>query len=434
MVSSQNSQVLAKRSSETALMPPPPAPKRIKRPAKVLEDDEYVDRLSDIVKKQFFPDMVRREALIEYVDALRSKNRAWISEAEEKLEEVMAKVEPDMSLGAFQANYTSEDNEAVYQIMDKANEQRFQKRAWMYDNNMLPSKQRLAQQKVLEGKATKTIEFQPLNSRTATSQEIALRPSQDLDDRPAAPTTAKHTAYNSLMFIPEGVEEFTKSRTQLAEEASNAPQKAILYQNTRLPTITATSTATRPSDPPSPTLTAVRAAISGNPRPTDSEAGVESEEMVNGYAFVTELDPDVETRAGLLETYGARLGDGGHNPFHIKEAERREKLHLKMVDKIQAGKRDGNNGDGKGLGLFKGETPRFSYTPGTASRKTPGIVGTGSGGRREGVGLTPAGRRLFERVGTPRRDVGGGGLFGGGKTEGRRGLRTEWTPVVRKKD
>lgn len=470
---SDNSKALAKRSSSTALMPPPPAPKRIKRPSVVLDEDTYTSAVSHIIRRDYFPGLAETDAQHEYINALESKDNRWIREAGKKLTEVMTPVpgrlsararatrfesgdktpsvwgaetprtqageeeededEEDlgklekgdlenMSLGAFQAKYTSEDQESFNQILDKHNKARFEKNTWLREGNKYAGKQRIAQQKVLEAK-------------NSESKELILRPSQDLDDRPAAPNTHKHSAFNTLMFNPDSIETWAPTRAQAADSASLAPPKKVLHHNTRLP-----AADTEPKRPPSPTLSAVRDAIAGRPRLNPSEGGFTGSETprVKGYAFVDALPPEPEDEedeepapTDLLEKFGAKAS--AKTPFTIHDSDRREKLHHKMVERISASKKPGGSTSGsasesstttgKGLGIFTSETPRFLSAPTPAARlqagATPGRKGMG--------GLTPAAQKLFEKVGggTPRGKTGG---FGEGKGAGR-----EWTPTPRVK-
>src|SRR6266536_1898845 len=84
-----SSQALTKRNHESSLMPPPPPPKRIKRPSKVLDEDDYTDALSKIIARDFFPGLVETQTQQEYLDALESKDKEWIETAGRRLTEVM---------------------------------------------------------------------------------------------------------------------------------------------------------------------------------------------------------------------------------------------------------------------------------------------------------------------------------------------------------
>ena len=70
-------------------MPPPPPPKRIKRPAKVLDEDVYTDALSHIIARDFFPGLLETESKQEYLDALASGNTQWINSAGRNLKDAM---------------------------------------------------------------------------------------------------------------------------------------------------------------------------------------------------------------------------------------------------------------------------------------------------------------------------------------------------------
>jgi len=472
-MSSENAKALTKRSASTTLMAPPPAPKRIQRPSVVLEEDTYTSAVSHIIRRDFFPGLEETDAQREYLDALESKNNRWIREAGNKLTEVMTPVpgrptgrargtrfqsvngertpsvwgadtprtssgaveededeelgrldkkDLDLSLGAFQAKYTSEDQESFNQILDRHNKARFDKNTWLRDGNRYASKQRVAQQKVIE-------------ARKSESTELILRPSQDLDERPAAPNTHRHTAFNTLMFAPESIESWAPTRAQTAQATSLAPPKRVLHANTRLP-----MPETEPPRPPSPTLSAVRDAIAGRPRLNPSEGGYTGSETprVNGYAFVeaippspSEEDSDDEAPTDLLERFGAKGSSAA--PFTISESQRREKLHHRMVERISSKRSTdtgapAQTGTGKGLGIFTSETPRFFSAPTPAQRMQTATASGGMTPGRKAVGsLTPAAQRLFQKVGggTPRGEVRGGFARGGG---GSSVLGREWTP------
>jgi protein DGCR14 len=473
-MSSSNSSALTKRPDLGGLMAPPPAPKRIKRPAIVLDEDTYTSAVAHIIRRDFFPGLAETDAQREYLNALESKDNSWIREAGKKLTDVMTplpagkrrrvektkgglvaggktplgkggetpstwggdtprtvaeteveeeeeekkpEVDLSLSLNAFQAKYTSEDQESFNKILDKHNAKVFAKNEWLRQGNRYASKQRLAQQKVLEARAA-----------SSSSQALTVRPSQDLDERPAGPQGHKHTAFNALMFNPDSVEGWAQTRAQSSETASLAPPKTTLYHNTRLPP------PPDPSEkrPPSPTMSAVRDAIAGRPRLSKSEIGYEGSETprVNGYAFVDAVGPDPgdeeEAPIDLLERYGAKADP---NPFTIHDPQRREQLHHKMVERIGSKKSEDNNKAGSKLGILGNNTPRFLSAP------TPRAgLGGATPGRKNVGNLTPAAQRLFEKVGGGTPKVRSGG-FGQASKESGSGLGREWTPTpkVRRK-
>ena len=464
---------ITKRNASTALMPPPPAPKRIKRPNVVLDEDTYVSAVSHIIRRDFFPGLAEADAQREYLNAVESNDKSWIREAGKKLTQAMTpvpsgkrrvsertrfskasgstektpsvwgadtpttvapseaeddeeeglgkldSVDLSMGLNAFQAKYTSEDQESFSQLIDAQNAKKFARTPWLREGNMYASKQRLAQQKVIQARAP------------STDTQLVL---STQDTRQAAPKMHAHTPFNTLMFAPDSIESWAPTRATTAQSASLAPPKQVLYNNTRLP-----APDTEPQRPPSPTLSSIRAAVSGRPRLNPSEAGYNGSETprVNGYAFVDAApdldsdDDDDDAPTDLLERYGLdKAGAGSATPFSMADSSHREKMAHKMAERIGARRSNPNNNSGNemkkkvpgsGLGIFSSETPRFMSAP------TPVRGNQTPGGRKVKGDLTPAAQRLYERMGkTPGRRSG----FGG-REEGGSGLGREWTPSSR---
>jgi len=156
---SGTSKELTKRSSDSQLMPPP---KRIRRPQTVLSEDTYTSSISEIIRRDYFPGIDELEAQRNLLDAVNSKDKSRIAEADRMLTEIMTpgpdgkaggrrvasktptygqgligytpsvvgseegsdaggdkrpEVNLGMSLDDFTAKYTSEDNESFNQIL-----------------------------------------------------------------------------------------------------------------------------------------------------------------------------------------------------------------------------------------------------------------------------------------------------------------------------
>lgn len=451
MASNSASQTLAKRAADAALMPPPPLPKRIKRPAKVIDEDTYTDALSHIIARDFFPGLVEIESKQEYLDALNSQDQQWIAAATRKLTEVMtpgpdgrrnrgrrgtnmtpmsglygrgedtpkawqgdtpmsvtsssASVEtsttekPDvdvnLSLSAFQAKYTSEDNESFYRLLDKQNQKKAEKYSWMWAGNKIAAPRQIAHRKreanLLAAKAAQeTIDD--------GKQLLSIEPP---DARKAMPDAWPVHPDNSLMFAPPSLSDSTPTIQQTAESTSRAPPKAVIYDNTRFALQSSSSSTSEP--PPSPSLSAIQDALAGRPRPSASEASFSnspSTPRVNGYSFVdstpspspSELGSsssssgwDTSSSMSLLGT-----GDSTPNPFNIKDKSRREALHHRMVDKVARAKRVG-----KREAELRTPVPRFASSPRVAQG-----------------GLTPAAQKLLGKVGGGATAAGGWGSGG----------------------
>lgn len=452
------SQTLIKRSSDSALMPPPPRPKRIKRPSKVLDEDSYTDALSHIIARDFFPGLLETESQQEYLNALDSHDHEWIAAAGRRLTEVMTPgpdgrrlrgkrgtsmtpmtrlhrthsetpqawqgdtpmsttptrastvgndppaVDTNMSLSTFQSEYTSEDNESFYKLLDKQNIQRSEKYAWMWAGNKIPAQRQIAyrrreHQRLLEARS------KPITADVNGKEVVFIQPTNE-DARKAMPDTWQSAPENSFMFAPSSVEDSLQTVVQRAEETSKAPPKAVLHDNTRLPV---SSASTHPSEdiPPSPSLSAVHDAIVGQPRPTNSEAvfgGNRAETpRVNGYAFVDseESTPPSPPPPSLTLLSS---GDRAPNPFKMQERSKREDLHHRMVDKVAKGKRFNSQ-----VKALKTPVPRFMSSPRVARG-----------------GLTPAGQRLLGKIGKEGVDRTTLGVWE--RERKGSGLREGWTP------
>lgn len=393
-------------------MPPAPPVKKIRRPKKVLDEDSYTEALSQIIARDFFPGLLETETQQEYLDALESKDSAWISSAGQRLrhvnmlkhkrgpvgsrqfsnasatpiayvgdtpasvatqiiEEVPA-VGADMSLTKFQQTYTSEDNESFYKLVDKQNQKKADKYAWLWRGNKMPSKQMIAQRAVTDRLAQ---EGNLIDDGFMKRDRLAIK---DCDDRPARPDSWKSEAQNGLMFAPEGLKDGVKTVAQASEDASRAGPKSVVYANTRAPRRHISSR------PPSPTMSSIRDAIAGKPRAKDmssSIAGSGETPRVNGYAFVDD-EEDYDTPIGEELIIDLGCGDT-NNPFKIQERGKKDVLHEKMVDRIAKSNRESSRNGFTGRSDLM-EVPKFPSSP------------------RVSRDLTPAAQRLWSKMGTPK--------------------------------
>ncbi|KXJ92730.1 nuclear protein Es2 [Microdochium bolleyi] len=426
------SSALVRKRTDLDLMPPPQPPaKRIKRPKTVIDEDSYTEALSHIIARDFFPGLLESETQQEYLDALDSKDAAWIASASRRLQHVMTpgrrkrgrgrgtslapgpssglvqtprtfvgdtpvsvvssvastaastassvrapEVDTDMSLGAFQAKYTSEDNESFYKLLDRQNSKRAEKYAWLWAGNKLPSKMQLKQREV----EARLLESRSLRDDGFKKDRLAIK---DKEERPAQCDTWKSAPQNALMFVPAGVEDNVAITSfEKTEAESRAPPRAISYQNTRLPQLEINAEESVPS---SPSLSAVRDAIAGKrtePRGSTSTAVGNETPRVNGYAFVDDEEPAYDSATPLPPKIDLGPGDASPNPFLIKAQPSREALHYRMVDRIhQSRKSSSANGvTGK---VDKTPVPKFPSSP---------RVGSGSN-------FTPAAQRLWSKIG-----------------------------------
>ncbi|KAH6917273.1 nuclear protein DGCR14 [Coprinopsis sp. MPI-PUGE-AT-0042] len=158
----------------------------------VLEEDEYLEALSKIIARDFFPSLVHLDATNDYLDAVSSKDPKLIQKSVRKLQQLSdtplvsasrrgqfetprtpwgetpagssssgrpskrPKYETNISLDEFQARYTSEDNSSFTQILDEENKQRKEVYGWAYDAQKRVEAQN---RKALEGRERMMIEL-----------------------------------------------------------------------------------------------------------------------------------------------------------------------------------------------------------------------------------------------------------------------------------
>ncbi|KAG5987667.1 hypothetical protein E4U54_004906 [Claviceps lovelessii] len=414
--SSKASVALVRKRADTDLMPAPPPVKKIKRPKKVLDEDYYTEALSQIIARDFFPGLLETQIQQEYLDAIESKDAAWISSAGLRLQHVMTpgrhvkhssarftmdggrtpttfvgdtpssaaptavtnkpRLDTNMSLSQFQSTYTSEDNESFYRLVDKQNQKKADKYAWLWRGNKLPSKQMIKQKEVSD---KLSLTRGSLVDDGFERKSLAIK---DRDDRPARPDSWDAAPRNSLMYHPQGLDDGVVTIAQRAEEASRMPPRSIDYVNMRAPQPNAPNA---PERPPSPAMSAVRDAIAGKPRLRDGDSSIVGgggeTPRVNGYSFVDDEDdePGVQTTPVAIN-----LGPGDvHNPFKLQDQRKRELLHERMVERISKSNKESAR---KGL-AGRGSTPQVPKFP-----SSPRVSGD----------LTPAAQRLWSQMASPK--------------------------------
>lgn len=450
MVDSPPRALVKRPPNDVSLMPPPPL-KRIKRPNIVLEEDEYTAALSEIITRDYFPGLYEIEAQHEYLAALDSGDETWIADASRKLREAatsrpstkrqarntrfnndvqsatpqhllsnwtsetplghtgdetptpttgsvttQATVQERsgldtsrLSLGAFQAKYTSEDNESFNAVLDNHNEKTRTKNAhlWTQDQR-IPSARQIAH-RVREAKLIKQKE-----EDEAAGKSLIPMATGATDSRPAKPDTWNiKRPDNTFMFNASSVDEDGIQTVQeVKEQNSKAGPKQVVYSNTRFPPLQYLEDLG--AVPPSPSLNTdiitrrdANQARRGPPEFDGTEYDGSETPRVNGYAFVDEDEPEnissapAENKPSYRDLLAGQVGDGTPNPFKINEIRKREDLHLRMVEQQAKKKRDKERNT-VGSTHAGGSTPGYLKTPATAAGN-----------------MTPAARRLMEKLG-----------------------------------
>jgi protein DGCR14 len=334
--------------------PSTPVPKRSLNRQSVLEEDEYTAALSRIIARDFFPSLVHLDATNTYLDALETRDPQLIGASVRNLESINATVrsthpwqtpsetpygagpsetpvhhqqerptkrvryDTDMSLDAFQARYTSEDNASFTEILNEENARRREKYGWAWAAQQRVEAQRMKALEVREraliempesagvrekmrieapsvpaGLITALGEGAEAEAGAGTQQSAAAggeggesssvgkevvlleRDGEDevvvdvmapkKDTRPAGVDGWAFRARNSLMFSPGAdVSPYDPSSTQ--STPAKGPPKTIKHGNTRLVEQDQTLSSSRAmSEPPSPTQSRVDNAIAGTP-------------------------------------------------------------------------------------------------------------------------------------------------------------------------
>ena len=256
-------------------VPAAPTPRRITvRQAKVLDEDQYVQKVEEIIERDFFPELEKMKAQKEYLEAIENKDVPTMRRLEERYssggsglaaailrsqssrlqspstwetpeEPTREKDERErdgnsqqrdqeagqetpsasassssasassssklkMGLDEFMAKHTSEDNASFNEIQAEQNEKFRITHAWMFKDDEVKSLEMKSESLNLP-----SIEHQALNESAEKSQSV-----------PVEGWTYKNV--NAVFYPPEGVE-FTK-----AEEVERiSKQRSINFDNTR---------------------------------------------------------------------------------------------------------------------------------------------------------------------------------------------------------
>ncbi len=438
--------LMQRSTDDVALMPPPPV-KRIKRPPKVLDEDDYTTALSDIIARDYFPGLRESQAQQEYLIALDSNDQGWIAEAGQKLREAITPQREEikrterngsfdrcgrtpravpnaadtprgydgsqtpvadegsladenkteqgkpaihtsgLSLSSFSSKYTSEDNESFNTLLDKHNQKRREKHAYMWTaDQRMPSARQIAYRKN-EQRLLKQNKEDEAHANRDGKQLVPISVGATAD-RPARPDAWKvKKPDNTFMFFAPSIDEdgFTTEQDR-KEAASKAGLKQVVHENTRFPPLQYNDEAAPGGTPPSPSLNtdiiarrdAACVEWSGSESLPEYPGG--ETPRVNGYAFVDEDEPSTDllpaqnTGPSYRDLLAGQVGDSTPNPFKISSVRKREEVHHRLVEKTNQKKRDKDKETLKDLGAV-----------------TSGMQSAGN--------MTPAARKLMERMG-----------------------------------
>ncbi|XP_030382201.1 splicing factor ESS-2 homolog [Scaptodrosophila lebanonensis] len=333
---------------------------------KILTEERYIEEMSKIIQRDFFPDLEKLRAQNDYLDAEARRDFLQMSEiraryslgklagcssrrqnnrnnamspatfetpistaganatprtgaapsdtptphstSSRKSSTSTAEGGPDgcfgkqLSLDAFLQNYTSEDNQSFQEIIETADEKLRQKYAVLYNHEQLSAQQ---------------------------LQRALLLPSieQQFDspDPQRRIETWTYTNKNSIMYIPDGVEMTDEERVQAADR-----RQSIQHCATRLP-----------ETPNNPTST--KAVIPG----AELTPNASNTPRIRGFELLRSPSPRPGEAFSPIMTWGEIDGtpfrlDGGDTPlrptsgpsFRISENSRRENIAIALAEKV----------------------------------------------------------------------------------------------------
>jgi len=230
-----------------------------KRRIKVLDEDDYVDKVEEIIERDFFPELEKLKAQSEYIEARERKDYVTMSRLQEKYSGIRPKTgrlqspatfetpqdlprendprrtdknneefEDDdddkrsdvtvpgvsdvkeekekITLDKFLANHTSEDNESFIEIQEENDKKHRIKNAWMYKDEQLFLEMKAQQMALPSIEQQAEMPIKQLDVDTWTFQNI-----------------------NSVFHNPEALELSEEEKLDMAKK-----QKIIKHDNTRL--------------------------------------------------------------------------------------------------------------------------------------------------------------------------------------------------------
>ncbi|KAJ3366353.1 hypothetical protein GGF31_008081 [Allomyces arbusculus] len=178
-----------------------------------LDEDLYIEALSEIIQRDFYPDLDRLRAESAFLDALASRDAYRIHHARQRLDAMDAAAVTDSSadtdsvhhaggidtrlrLDAFLARYTSEDNAAFHSLLEQERQDVRRKLKWMFD-----TEERAKHERALLFEAAPPASSSAVGAGGAGSRMITDTPRQDGNKMALVPVSSS-TALATMADAP----------------------------------------------------------------------------------------------------------------------------------------------------------------------------------------------------------------------------------------
>ena len=342
-----------------------------KRKAKVLEEDEYVEKVEKIIERDFFPELDKLKAQSDYIDAAERKDTTQMQRLRERFstnrinrlespagfedhgefsrknpEETPKSFQTDpdderdkelkgVSLDQFLSKHTSEDNESFHDLMEEQREEFERTHSWMFKKE---------EQLSIEDKKTQ-LTLPSIEDQSATKSE--KRP----ESKPLDGWTYKNE--NAVFYHPRGAPLSDREKIEIAKK-----ERVINRENTRFK-----------SNPWKMSEAQRNNLVAAKKEAESGKVGVDGKDLVdpkatpsvNGYKLLRidnptpQINPDespfmtwgeVESTPYRLEGAdddGLPINTGGGPQFKIQDIPKRDRLALELAEKNSKFYRDKKN-------------------------------------------------------------------------------------------
>ncbi|XP_058790280.1 splicing factor ESS-2 homolog isoform X2 [Phymastichus coffea] len=356
----------AKNIKDLAVFKTPIGPAK-RRKCKILDEETYVEKIGEIIQRDFFPDLEKLKAQNEYMLALENNDTKKMRELYEKYSLVRPATErlaspatfetpvrtensnedtvksttstnkekqskdlqlneKKVGLDEFLSNNTSEDNASFEEIIVENEKRHRLKNAWLYKP-----------------------ETEPTLNAIENNKNESLAIENDNKKRPFETDTWSYKNKNYIMYIPDGVELTLDEKIELAKK-----KQEVVHSNTRLKFNPFNEQQNKET---------INELAKVQSKANDGKIGIDGKEIVrnetprvNGYSIVASPAPSIPESImdspimtwGQIEGTPFRL-DGGDTPllhssggpsFRMAEPPKREKIAMQLAEKAGERLRD----------------------------------------------------------------------------------------------